>query len=105
MSHVSELPKDLVLKNLNCSQYDGGKSLKVDLINRGERQFVGNVRLRVIDSDGDTAWQGTQALSGLGLPQFNTPPQIKVDAKNGVQLTYFLSAGSCSSSKLKFTLD
>lgn len=92
---ISNLPSNLVLKNITCSPYEK-RILDLDVINRGDTVFRGGLRLQVIDADGDIVWQGVPSQ----LAVLNGSPQLVIDAKNGQAVRFYMQAGSCHSATL-----
>lgn len=80
----------IVIKDFYCSStgdYVGG-----NLINRNSIAFRGKIRTKIIDSDGDIAWQGTK--------------YIEVGAQNGVSFGVSIGVKGCKApNKVQITLE
>ena len=77
----------LVIKNYKC---DIKKWVEGSLVNRNAEPFVGRLRVKIIDTDNDILWQGTQNLSVSGQNGANFSVQVLVGtclAPNKVQIT------------------
>jgi hypothetical protein len=77
----------LVIKNYKCTL---GKWVEGNLVNRNAEPFSGRLRVKIIDSDNDILWQGTQFLNFGGQNGTNFSVQLGVGtclAPNKVQIT------------------
>ena len=77
----------LVIKNYKC---DLKKWVEGNLVNRNPEAFVGRLRVKIIDSENDILWQGTQNLNVGGQNGVNFGVQVLVGsclAPNKVQIT------------------
>ncbi len=80
----------LVIKNFRCGMT--GTEIFADLINRNPQAFNGNLRTKIIDTDNDTVWQGTQ--------------KINVPGENGKSFMVNLGVGKCTPPfKVQITLE
>ena len=79
----------LVIKDYRCYL---SKWVQGSLVNRNSEYFNGNLRLKVIDNEGDILFQNLQP--------------IKVGGQNGVTFEVALKVGTCMSpNKIQITLE
>lgn len=79
----------LVIKDYQCTGYP---AVKGNLINRNAENFVGALRVKIIDKENDIIWQGIEKIS--------------VGAQNGKSFYIPVSVGNClAPNKVQITLE
>ena len=80
----------LVIKGFVCDYYQ--TSVEGNLINRNTQPFSGRIRVKLIDSDNDILWQGSE--------------QISVGGMNGRFFSIRVGVGRCvAPNKVQITLE